>query len=441
MKIKVASVDNNPYRSFEANPLDQLKVDGLKESIESTEFWDNLVLRKNPDAEGRYQLAYGHHRVEALKQLGVEDMDVPVKDIDDDTMLKMMSIENKSDWGSSILVMLETVRQVRNTLADQVGECENFDEYSEKFNFFLNSGDFGNAKKQGVGYRKVREFLGETWSENDIKYAVAAINSMEAGMITMADIQGITSISILNRFTIMIKQIMGLKETPLYLKELWISGLIERVNDADNAPSVKNLTRTRDIINKGCDPLMYLDSGKHNNIDVTAILVKLLEDEAEVDFAVGFEGFEDLVTFAKDKLAKKLDKQSKREAGEEVEDEAADDLAEAEAEAESLTVPDDDIEDMGDLGDIGTDSDGKDIELNVPKLMGTFIGSVGAFSMQCRRLFGRDAAIAEVESDDFSNAIVEVYKHVTVLVLEHFGKDEAKTMIDEFEQEYLNKDI
>lgn len=55
------------------------KVNSLVKSIKQTGFWDNILARKNK--AGKYEIAYGHHRLQALKKaLGKSAVvDIPVK--------------------------------------------------------------------------------------------------------------------------------------------------------------------------------------------------------------------------------------------------------------------------------------------------------------------------------------------------------------------------
>ena len=100
MKVKLKNIRENPHRDYNLNPLNAEKVNKLKESIEETEFWDNILARKKGDS---YELAYGHHRVQALKEIFDEDylIEIIVRDLNDDDMLKIMINENDNWFGSS----------------------------------------------------------------------------------------------------------------------------------------------------------------------------------------------------------------------------------------------------------------------------------------------------------------------------------------------------
>ena len=64
MTVKVKDVSPNPYRNIEHYPLNKDKIIALTQSIEKTGFWDNLVAR---EVNGKIEIAYGHHRIEAIK--------------------------------------------------------------------------------------------------------------------------------------------------------------------------------------------------------------------------------------------------------------------------------------------------------------------------------------------------------------------------------------
>jgi len=94
MKIALKDIKPNPYRNLTLYPLLTPTLDQLVASIEKSGFWDNVVVRK---AKGEYELAYGHHRLEAAKQAGLKEADFIVKSLSDDDMLTMMYLENQND--------------------------------------------------------------------------------------------------------------------------------------------------------------------------------------------------------------------------------------------------------------------------------------------------------------------------------------------------------
>ena len=112
MKVKVKDLLPNPFRDMENYPIDQEKVEYLINSIDETGFWDNILARKKDD---KFEIAYGHHRLVALQKIFQPDdeVDIPVKKISDETMIKIMANENNDLWGTNIKIIDETVRVVR----------------------------------------------------------------------------------------------------------------------------------------------------------------------------------------------------------------------------------------------------------------------------------------------------------------------------------------
>ena len=130
MKIKVSDIDPNPFRDLVRNPIQRDKVESLKSSISDTGFWDNIVVRPKPAAKGKYELAYGHHRLTGVKELGIEFVDVPCRDIDDAAMLKMMAAENMSDWRVTPAVITEAVWAAKQFLDDIFDKCETIEDFA-----------------------------------------------------------------------------------------------------------------------------------------------------------------------------------------------------------------------------------------------------------------------------------------------------------------------
>jgi ParB-like chromosome segregation protein Spo0J len=110
VKVPIGDIQANPFRNIDRYPINRDKVEKLKDSINRTEFWDNLVARLGPD--GKPQIGYGHHRLVALRELYPPDHQVAliVKPLDDEAMLHVMADENMKEWSSTAEVTVETVR-------------------------------------------------------------------------------------------------------------------------------------------------------------------------------------------------------------------------------------------------------------------------------------------------------------------------------------------
>jgi ParB/RepB/Spo0J family partition protein len=177
MKIKTNSLRPNPFRDLKRYPVDRVKIETLKKSISDTEFWDNLLARK---VNGEYQIAYGHHRLVALQELGIEEIDIPVKDIPDFQMIRIMANENSIQYGGEPAVILETVRAVREFLNAELAKYDSLEELPDSLMNLLDSErtqdkktQFGNLKSKGVGQATLLKFLGDGWKQYQIQDALS----------------------------------------------------------------------------------------------------------------------------------------------------------------------------------------------------------------------------------------------------------------------------
>ena len=90
MRFRIKEIKPNPFRDASRYPINKEKVAALRRSIQTTGFWDNIVARQQVD--GKAEIAYGHHRLQALREEFSPDheVDLIIQDLDDEAMLKMM---------------------------------------------------------------------------------------------------------------------------------------------------------------------------------------------------------------------------------------------------------------------------------------------------------------------------------------------------------------
>ncbi len=115
MKIQIKDLKPNPFRDMENYPISPEKIRSLTDSINQTGFWDNILARKN---NGKIEIAYGHHRLVVLRKLFKPDdfVDIPVRELDDATMIRIMANENDESWATNINILNETVSVVMKYL-------------------------------------------------------------------------------------------------------------------------------------------------------------------------------------------------------------------------------------------------------------------------------------------------------------------------------------
>jgi len=226
-KVLISNIVDNEYRKRDLFPTDPTKIASLVESIDQTGFWDNILVRFhfNELADGTVidgveqlaeimasgidlsqetlELAYGHHRLDALIEAGYTEIDIPVKFITDEDMMRIMANENKEGWGGSIKSILETVRQVHGRLTGMFSEYTGYADYvatvGDKVMF--SKKQFRDAKANGVGYRTVQTFLGDSWNPTDVRIPLAVFKAVEKGYFTQQDIFDFPTLGILDSFT------------------------------------------------------------------------------------------------------------------------------------------------------------------------------------------------------------------------------------------------
>lgn len=169
MKVKISELRPNPFRNIEHYPIDTEKVKTLVASIGQTGFWDNILARKE---DGQIQIAYGHHRLAALKQAmkPSDTVDIPVKSLDDATMLKIMANENMDEWKTSPGVIDETVRATRDFLKKHPEELRK-----------LLSCATEQDKRARLGTPAIAEFLG--WDKFRVRYALERLGLIDEGIV------------------------------------------------------------------------------------------------------------------------------------------------------------------------------------------------------------------------------------------------------------------
>ena len=119
MKVKLRDLKPNPHRNFDYNPLNPDRVKEHEKSIKEHGMWQVLRIRKVERANRQeFQLVFGHHRVEALKNLHGDDYEIEVEIVnyDDSKMLLALSAENDPVWNHSFIEIDEMVEGAKRIL-------------------------------------------------------------------------------------------------------------------------------------------------------------------------------------------------------------------------------------------------------------------------------------------------------------------------------------
>lgn len=467
VRVPITSILPNPYRDLELFPIVQDKVDGLIESIKDTGFWTGLRARWQSDQaiaaplkvvdgiaiapEGALiELMFGHHRLDAAKACGYTHIDISVVPANDTLMLKAMANENKGDWTSGSYVLLETVRQVKKTLVDQANAYETFNDYQEAgLSFFKDSSAFKRGKST-IGFKNIRKFLGETWSESDVRNANNVLEDIELGLYEQELVLNVPSVGLLGEFSTMAKTIKSTDNTwPDYFKDAQLNSIAGVVCDPAVSTTIKIMRGAKKAFKDGRDPLHYVKTGgKIKDFDLVKQIKALVYDNDESDLKIedlpnleGLKGYEGL-----DKILEDVDASIKKS-----EDAKAGAAAKAAAQAtgegdlagDNTASPIDDLdaaidkavsetetapatsEALGELPEMGMD----ELAENVPlvQLVETFQASAAVISMQMRRIIGNDVP----ENEAYANVVADLFDGIATLAKEYFGVDEVNSMLSE----------
>lgn len=463
MRVAVDNIIPNPYRDMDKFPINEEKVKALVESIRQTDFWDNLLarpegnslkvngdnltgealaqhLRELEEADFPVELGYGHHRLEAVKRVGLEFIEIPVKVIDDEIMLQIMANENKGDWGyGNMSVLLETYRQVRLNIHRQAKEFEKFDDYVEKYSFFKKAKDFNAAKDiSNIGYRRIHQFLGETWSENNLRSAGAVLASIDDGLFAQEQVVRMPSVGLMDRFQTLAKNIRK-QSWPDYFKDQYIQEASDIICDPSQGATVKIVEKTARMVNKNNVPTEYLTKQKLVGFDLVKELKKLVTaDESNLtpdDLLIiyglqDYEGLDEAVEKVKESIKK--DETRREQAGgaepeaeaEAESDEAQEAIEKAEAEAEQATdQPLPAIEE----GEAPT---------SLSQMVSTFIQSASIFKRQAEAFIGK---VDEIDTDPqvmdkWGSAYEDAFIALAKVGLEAYGKQDLLSLLEQAEE-------
>lgn len=161
MKIKIKDLKPNPFRDTSNYPMNEEKVRMLAESIKQTGFWDNILARKQ---NGNFQIAYGHHRLAAIREImkPTDEVDIPIKELSDALMIKIMANENMDEWKTTPQVIDETVRVTKQFL----------EAHPEEVRVSMDT---------PIGFGLISKFL--NWNESRVRFSLERLHLIEDKII------------------------------------------------------------------------------------------------------------------------------------------------------------------------------------------------------------------------------------------------------------------
>ncbi|MBA7579573.1 hypothetical protein ES708_21444 [subsurface metagenome] len=230
MKVKIKDLRPNPYRNLESCPVDKERVNNLVKSINETGFWSNILARERG---GKFEVAYGHHRLVALKKVFKhnDEVDIPVKELDDVKMLKIMATENHEHWGLIPSVRCDAVREAKKFLEDSANKdvLSNLPGVTERL----------RSKNYPIGAKIIADFLGDNYSEFSVWETLKIIRLIDKKELDKEVADSMPSMNSINNFLEANKVVnVSLEHQRLASKEirrignLNLNSMKETLNDA-----------------------------------------------------------------------------------------------------------------------------------------------------------------------------------------------------------------
>jgi hypothetical protein len=116
--VPISLIDSNRHRDLKTYPWIERKVEQLMYSITDVGFWAGAIARPHSK---RYELAFGHHRLEAAERLKLKTIPLIIAALTDQQMLQYMGRENGEDYSTDFLIMLNTWEGAVKFLANSRG--------------------------------------------------------------------------------------------------------------------------------------------------------------------------------------------------------------------------------------------------------------------------------------------------------------------------------
>ena len=183
MKVEISLIDANPHRNFKHYPLDPEQVSRLEQSFTELRQYDALPARK---VGNRYQIACGHHRLEAMRNLNFKTVELNIGPRTEDDMIKIMILENATQRGHNEAAMFDSVSAVTERVAYELLRWDTWEDFQAQSPMFTNETvkskrSWETARNmlmagQGVGREIIRAYAGtEIISDREAKRGIAAL--------------------------------------------------------------------------------------------------------------------------------------------------------------------------------------------------------------------------------------------------------------------------
>lgn len=194
MLVDIKKLKPNPYRDFDLYPYDEEQVEKLMDSYKAN--LDFGVLPARPNGSGdTYEIAAGHHRLEAMRRLRWKEIDIKIEDYDDDQMVQIMVDENSKQMGQNAAAVLDSVCAAIQRIAyvTLTADWATLGEFSQ--GLYNSERGFETARGQiesgeGVGRSLIESYLLGRLSERTIRSTLLTIKSGDLHAKIIARVKG-----------------------------------------------------------------------------------------------------------------------------------------------------------------------------------------------------------------------------------------------------------
>lgn len=178
LKISLGELKPNPYKKdIDGGRIDSNVVNQIIESANKTSFWEQFVVRQ---VEDEYQIAFGHHRLEAAVQMYGKkyEVSVQVEDYSDEQMLVALADENTGSE-ATMREQIDIVKLAKKYVTEHPESCK---EYPSHSGTSIKGGD---KKHEHGSLNCIVAFLGETnWSRSKIGRVIEAAEKLDPFVIS-----------------------------------------------------------------------------------------------------------------------------------------------------------------------------------------------------------------------------------------------------------------
>jgi hypothetical protein len=182
--IKTIPIDQllpNPKRNMNKSYFNEEIIIHLISSFQKKGIW-GVGITARPKGK-KYEIAFGHHRLEAMKRLGIKETLIDVRDdLTDLDMATMMLDENGPDKEVRTSTVINSIGAVKEELESTLRNCETWEDYAKlqfSVKLFENNLGFIRYKKHNkrkIGADILTKYCGKQYITNIRAYLILTEN-------------------------------------------------------------------------------------------------------------------------------------------------------------------------------------------------------------------------------------------------------------------------